>query len=520
MARTTIAREEPTWLRRPAARFAVIFAAVLIAYFPAIHGYYLHTDDYFFSCWGGFPRAAVIRFMAYVGRPLAGLIYCTHGFVRTMASMNILRTISLVILALLGLLVYRYLRKELPSAPVALAAAVALLTTPPFATGVGYVATAAYVLAVPVAALAFLLVSERVLANRSKGRLKSAALAFLLLMVALALYQPGALFYIGLAAAATFLSDPLTFWRDHTRKLAVHAGLLGAACAVYYLAWRTWLQVAGAPLGAKYDGRRFGDIYEHLKWFVHTPLVEAANLWFVRPTTAYAILTGAVILAAMCLELLTGGGRRVAGVLGKIAAVAVMIPMTYGINLVSYMPSPEYRTYTALEGCILLLSVIALSRILAAARLPPRAVAIVIAAVAVCGICAAHETIRRYFTVPDSIEFRFVKDQIDRYRRTAGDEFTMIDVVVRANPVAAVQRNELGEPSLRHGPNLRPIVTAALRELGIARDVPVFQSLPDRPSIWIEWGTKIHWMTLDYSYGPPRAGKSITIDASQIGSRR
>ncbi|HLY19328.1 MAG TPA: hypothetical protein VKR61_19010 [Bryobacteraceae bacterium] len=498
MAKTTTARI-----------FAVIFAAIVIAYFPALHGYFLHTDDFFFSCWGGFPSPAIFRFMAYVGRPLAGLIYGTHGLVCSMAGMNVLRGISVCILALLSLLVYRYLRGGVVSGLVALAAAIALVTTPPFATGVGYVATAAYVLAVPVAALAF--------AAASRGGIKFAVLAILLLIVSLALYQPGALFYIALAAVATFLCDPLTFWPEQIRKLAGHAAILAAACAVYYSVWRVWLRVRGAPLGAKYDGRQFGNIYEHLKWFVRTPLVEAANLWFVRPKLAYAILTGAVILAAMCLELRPGGGRRVVGVLGKLAAVAVMLPMTYGINLVSYMPSAEYRTYTALEGAILLLFMLALSRIL-----PRRLAATAALAVAVCGICAANVTIRRYFTDPDSREFRFVKDRIEHYRQTQGDDFTMIVVVVRANPVAVVQRNEMGEPSLRHGPNLRPMVTAALRELGIARDVPVIQTLPGNPAspTWVEWATELHWMTLDYSYGPPRPGKVITIDASQIGSLR
>ena len=84
--------------------------------------------------------------------------------------------------------------------------------------------------------------------------------------------------------------------------------------------------------------------------------------------------------------------------------------------------------------------------------------------------------------------------------------------------VAAVQRNEMGEPTLRHGPNLRPIVIAALRELGIARDVRVFQSLPDDPSQWIEFGTQLHWMSLDYFAMKPLPGKTITIDASRLGS--
>jgi hypothetical protein len=145
-------------------------------------------------------------------------------------------------------------------------------------------------------------------------------------------------------------------------------------------------------------------------------------------------------------------------------------------------------------------------------------VATAMAMVALSGIWAANVTIRRYFTAPDSIEFRFVKDQIDHYQRTAGSDFTMIHAIIVRRPVAAEQRNELGEPTLRHGPNLRPMVTAALRELGISRDVRVFQSLPDNPSQWIEWGTQLHWMSLDYSVMAPLPGKTITIDASRLGS--
>ena len=514
--------DEPAWLRHPGARFAAILTALFIAYFPAVHGYYLHTDDYFWSSFGGFSRAAILTFMTAVGRPLTGLIYCAFGAVKTMNGMNFLRALSIVNLAALGLLTYRSLRKELLIAPAALAAAVALLTTPPFATAVGFLSTAPYALAATVAALAFVLVSEKVIGNRARSKWGFLALAWSLLIVSLALYQPGALFYVSLAAVSTFLADPLRFYRDRLRKLALHGAILAAACGVYYWAWRAWLQHARVPLLGKYDARQFSaDIHKGAVWFVRTPLVEASNLWFVRPMLGVSILVGCVILAALCLQYSPASGARgIAGVLGKAAVLVAMLPITYGVSLASYMPSAEYRTYTAMEGALVLLFMISLGRAMAAASrwIPPRFAALAMATVAVAGICAAHVTIRRYFTAPDSTEFHFVKDQIDRYRRTAGAGFTMIHVIGVRRPVAAVQRNELGEPSLRHGPNLRPIVTAALRELGIARDVRVFQSLPDDPSQWIEWGTQLHWMSLDYFFMRPLPGKTITIDASRLGS--
>lgn len=485
---------------------------MLIAYSPAIHGYYLHTDDYFWSSYGSFPHKAILTFMSIVGRPLTGAIYCAFGAVKTMNGMNLLRALSIVNLAALGLLTYRYLRMELCSAPVALAASVALLTTPPFATAVGFLSTAPYAFSATVAALAFVLV------DGSHGRWGLALLAWLLLIVSLAIYQPGALFYISLAAVSTFLADPRRFYRDHLRKLAIHGAILAAACGFYYWAWRAWLQHAHVPPLGKYDARQFiVDIHGRVVWFLRTPLVEASNLWFVQPMTVVSILVGGVVLVALCLQYSPpSGARGIAGTLGKAAALLTMLPMTYGISLASYMPSAEYRTYTALEGAIVLLFVISLAHI--AGRIARPAVPIAMAVLLMGGIYAAHVTVERYFTAPDSKEFCFVKDQIDRQRRTAASVFDMVQLIIVRRPVAAMQRNELGEPSLRHGPNLHPIVTAALRELGIARDVRVLQSLPDEPAQGVEWGTQLHWMSLDYFAMRPLPGKTITIDASRLGS--
>ena len=462
--------------------FALIFAALLIAYFPAIHAYYLHTDDYFVSGYSGFSNAAVIKSQVVVGRPLTGLIFCAYALAHSMAAMNVIRALSILNLSLAGLLVYGYLRKHLPDA-AALAVSIAMLTTPPFMTAAGYMATATFALAATVSAAAF-----------RWGRLLP-AIAVVLLIAALSLYQPGALFYIALVAVSVFFGDQ--------RKLPRHAAIVATACAIYYAGWRILMNIANASLPAKYDGRRFvGDVFERLKWFARAPLVEAANLWFVRPKLWIAIAVGAVILIALWREWRSA------------LLIAAMLPGAYGISLASYMPSTEYRTYAALEGMIALLFLLAIWRLLSRW---PRVAAGALVLVAACGIVAAHVSIRRYFTVPDAREFRFVKDEIAR-QAPAG--FDQIDIIVRPIPVAVAQRNELGEPSLRHGPNLRPLAVAAMRELGITRDVPVYQSLPNDPNTWIVWSRELNWITLDYSYGPPKPGKTIFIDANRIPQLR
>jgi len=49
--------------------------------------------------------------------------------------------------------------------------------------------------------------------------------------------------------------------------------------------------------------------------------------------------------------------------------------------------------------------------------------------------------------------------------------------------------------------------------------VPVYQTLPGDRSTWISWGRQLHWLALDYSYGPPPPGNAIIIDSSLIPVR-
>jgi hypothetical protein len=86
-----------------------------------------------------------------------------------------------------------------------------------------------------------------------------------------------------------------------------------------------------------------------------------------------------------------------------------------------------------------------------------------------------------------------------------------------SRPIAPEQRNEIGEPSLRHGPNIRPIIMAALDEMGVHRDVPVSHSSREAPAAWLEWDTVLQGMVLNAHYVRPTADHTLFIDASRLG---
>jgi len=514
---------EPVWFRSAWIQFAVILAALATAFFPALHGYYLHTDDYFFYRASGFTAREIFLFGAAHGIPAVWLVYWMFsavGFIKTVAGLNLVRILSTCIISTLGVILYRYLYRLLSNWLVALAITIGLLTTPPFITYAAYFTMTPYGMGAICATLAWLIASTKVTVDGGK-RVVFLPLAVLLMIISLCFYQVGSLFYVSLAAVATLLADPLTF-RKHFRNLFTHAGIVAVAYAIYYVSWRAWIQSRDFPSSGKYDPRNFvTDIPGRIKWFISYPLVETSNLWLIHPNEIITLGVLAVITLAICVEYRSaprdGQSDYRSGVVAKGLTLVLMIPATYGISLVSSAPSPEYRTYVALESAIGLLFLISLYRVCLGWRLmAPKAISFVMAAFAVFGIVSANDTVRRYFAIPDYTEFQFVKNEIATYIHFFGGGFQHVHVLTVNRPIAPDQRNEIGEPSLQHGENIRPIVMAAFDELGIHRDVPVSHSTPQTPAKWIEWNTYLEGMVLNGQYISPTSDHVLFIDATRI----
>ena len=104
------------------------------------------------------------------------------------------------------------------------------------------------------------------------------------------------------------------------------------------------------------------------------------------------------------------------------------------------------------------------------------------------GLLGAH-TVENYFAIPDSKEIRYIIQSIRHAQQNGQADFSGVAIVMINHPVAAGgQRNEIGEPSSAHGPNIRPIVMAALNELGIKKEVRVFDCYSNTVNLyWEEW---------------------------------
>ena len=208
-----------------------IVVVLFSAYYPVWTGYYLHTDDYFWTRWGHFTPKEVLNFMAGFGRPLSGLLFLPIVYIKSLAGMNIFRFLSVGNLCVAAFLLFHWLCWHKFDRWFSSFLSTAVLTLPPFQVYASDL-TAVYGLAATLSILALILVYRG-----------SYVAAFLLLVMAFSLYQPCPSIYLALLAVPLLTQKDLKsfiFWRKIIISLLV---FIGAGC-VYYLLWVGWLQWA------------------------------------------------------------------------------------------------------------------------------------------------------------------------------------------------------------------------------------------------------------------------------------
>jgi hypothetical protein len=467
-----------------------------------------------------------MHFMCIIGRPLAGLLYCCGKSVHTLEGMNMLRALSALNVATLGLLFHRWQCRYQVDPRIACCISLILVTLPPFQTYVAYLSTAPYGFSATVALLALMVATEKVIGGTGwKSRTGFGALCILLLMASASLYQPGVLFYVAALSVPIVLANGRTFLRDQVKFLLAHGLILSLGLGLYFVLWRVWLAHAMIPLGGGHDPRVFvSDLAARGGWFLKGPLYEASNLWAIKPSLVIPVILGIVLCLAIYMEfVIRDGGRGKPGLPAvvnlsfKWIAVCALFPVSFSIMLASSNPPPEYRTFCCLSAIIVVTAF--LSGWTAITWLHGEAwkkgARIAFGCCAVAGVFLANRTVDRYFAFPDSVEIRYIKSAIRHHQQAGNASIQSINVITVPDGVVTRQRHEMGEPSARHGPNIRPMVTAALRELGIKQPVRVSHSTQASASTWMEWGREIQGLGLA-SWQVPATPDTIIIDMSKL----
>jgi len=318
-------------------------------------------------------------------------------------------------------------------------------------------------------------------------RLAFYAGAAVLLLVALAFYQPAVLIAPAMLVVP-LLSITVRDSQAETRALrfVMFAGALVATVVlIYYLSWLLlWSAQEGVSGGGYYSPTSVTVIsVERLRYFFTDRLLQTLNLWYVdelKPTV-YSYVTATVIALGMSTDLArTFDGSRTASHLGrwcrKYAAVIVVLVASDGIPLLASAPIPSYVTAPALFFVVATWAFSSLHQCLTSiGRHGAWAFSLGLSAVAVLGLFLAQYTVLTYFAVPLFLEYRLVRGEIGDYLKSH-KEVHRVHVIGRHDSLLNQGRHEFGWSNATFDVYIRDMVKNALDDVGVPSEIEVTAS--------------------------------------------
>lgn len=327
------------------------YAAVLSAVFlPTLVTTYARVDDYasLTAAIDG-DLASQMDVQIPEGRPLYDLYeQLTFGHLHTVSQVVALRVISLVALVALAFFLSWYLRKLGAGLWAAVLVPLFVVVMPPLALYQAWASLSPYALAGLVSGAGSLLADRAM--SRPEHRWPYLAGAAGCVLVAAAVYQPAAAYFWVFAGARFILvpATPRARWAEVGVKVAVTAsGLVLDFLVSLVLPYVVFgHQIASPRSSVATDPlSKLSDFGQALR--------DSLNMSKIVPSTALAVLAGAVIVAGIAAR--SRWSPRWATVFGSELAVAVVaMVMAYSPNLVTTLNFPAYRTQGALTAVVAL----------------------------------------------------------------------------------------------------------------------------------------------------------------------
>lgn len=404
---------------------AAVAGSVLAVFLPVVTHVYAFTDDYPIlfiaqhkgsTIWFG---DSVVGTVSASGRPLAGLadqiLFSAAG---TIENLRFIRFIGVLGIIALALLLHWALVRSRVSAGLAAVIAVLICSLPAFMI----LSAWTVIFNAPYAALlagGASLMATRALEPPRALTLDRVAGATALLIAAMLIYQPAAMFYWVFLAIAVVGTVP-----DSRRALRL-AGTQGAI-AVLGFGLAFVVRKVAVHLADKTAPNASGDVIAHhpiakLDWFIHSPLYWSANLFDLSPTVWLAALVATIATIGLVLGLVL----RRAPVIPYAAIGVALLPLCLLPNLAVIGESTTYRMQVALSALIALYLALGATSIwialtpLLSGGLQPSAVLWVkrlglagaVAFVAVAGV-ATSRNLRHMIVDPQTAEYRAIRNQV------------------------------------------------------------------------------------------------------------
>jgi len=351
------------------------------------------------------------------GRPVYGVVLeASLENVDEVAELSRLRMLSAVLIGVVGVLVWRQLRRSGWSEGQAAAVGAAVIVLPGSQVVVGWAIAWPIALGL-VAALGGFALVEGGFRRRGGVRAVCVAAGLVLYLVAALTYQTSALFAV-MPLAAVLLTREVTSTRSDASWVAAHIGLLFVSLVLGYLATSFIFANGSGPEVARMNIEPHPFI--KLLWFARNPLPNSVALFALRDAIATPLrfwIVVASVVAIMLLGLSFGAVDRQQRL--RWLFIALLLPfVAHSVSLAASSQAIGYRTLLPLSGVFLVLAAFGFRAVVARFGVPRRAEAGVL--VAFVGVCAflAHRNTSTLIAEPQGREWQLVKAAASRLQLT------------------------------------------------------------------------------------------------------
>ncbi len=446
-------------------RIPAVLALLVGTCYAGVLANYGYADDFTLL------EAAVLRLsnvkheVIAGGRPtFAFILDASFRWAGTVERLAWLRAIGVVGIALLACLVYAQLLRRGWTRFEASCVALAVIAMPAFRLVAFWATGAAFPYAAMAGGASFLLAEHASFIDVRSRRAAAYVGAYLVLVFALSIYQPAAMFFCAMAAIAIFSPRGRT-----SPRTLLGAGIVFAGGALTALA----LARIGSAIYPVLPASRTTlslDVGAKLLWFARGALVDVFHLWVLghRPEVAVAV---GLLVAGGCAAYLARERRSL--VLGLLLACGLLVA-SFAPNLAAAESWTAYRTQIALGSIAVILAAVAVKGY--ASVLPRRCAPVVasgaFALLAAGSLLAAARYTNVTLVEPATTELRWLKAQLAP-ERIAGHVGVRVIAANWYDYIAPeVHYDEIGIPSLARAWSARGIAASVVREAGFG-GVPV-----------------------------------------------
>jgi hypothetical protein len=441
-----------------------LLLCIILTYYPVVTATYGFTDDYYDLQEAVMGGRNLWRHHVSEGRPLMGLMQVTlFPLAGTVAHLAWLRAINLAGLCVFASLLYLALGRLGFSNALAAAFSLGVAALPCFQICTAWAAMIAIPFACAIAGSAAWLALTLGGNLKPTSRLLRGSLAGAGLLVSLMIYQPAGMFFWVVVAMSLLTSRQPTnaTVRKFLTCLAIGAGSIIAEFIVF--------KIGTACYGAS-DKQRAGltpDVLGKAIWFLKKPLRNALNLDALHPSLDFAIIAAILIVAGLLLYF-AGSWKQRGAMLG---VALILIPLSYLPNLAAADSYGPHRTQVALTPLLAFYFVLALSGYLNLLQSFSRQsreqlLLCMIGGWAVVSMFFAGHNVVKYMTVPQAIEYRLVKSQLQKIEPADATTIYFIPATLSDRLTDFFYYDEFGTPSSFKVWAQEGMVKCGLREIG------------------------------------------------------